>query len=166
MFAGHPEGWAKFDSKVKFIMILADKETFHRDNKRRILHIFQWFARATIRVQVLQHNVNTDLFGRGSLGRDFNQPRAEHNSWSQTLHKKSKETTFMAFKSQLLELDVSVCYYLVNRRKRPGFTFFDVIYKVEEENNKKLFFIMLSWFYRCLWTGANFILFETHGNWH
>lgn len=46
----------------------------------------------------------------------------------------------MAFKFQLLELDVSFCYYLVNRRKRPGFTFFDVIYKVEEENNKKLFF--------------------------
>lgn len=55
----------------------------------------------------------------------------------------------MAFKFQLLELDVSVCYYLVNRRKRPGFTFFDVIYKVEEEN-KKLFFIMLSWFYHGL----------------
>lgn len=56
----------------------------------------------------------------------------------------------MAFKFQLLELDVSVCYYLVNRRKRPGFTFFDVIYKVEEENNKKVFFVMLSWFYHGL----------------
>ena len=53
----------------------------------------------------------------------------------------------MAFTFQLLELDVSVCYYLVNRRKRSAFTFYDVIYKVEEKNNKKVFFVTLSWFY-------------------